>query len=105
MLHAETFQLPSVFCTTPQQVQTATAPQESRVPWVTKAKRESRAEWKAAEDLRVRREKEAFQVRVPENGIYLLFVSAVGVTGVTKCSIVWAAVQESCLGHQLPENF
>lgn len=66
----------------------ATALQVSQVQWVTKGKRESRAEWKAAEDLRVRRETEVFQVCIPKNGIYLLLVSAVGVTDVTKHSIV-----------------
>lgn len=66
----------------------ATALQVSQVQWVTKGKRESRAEWKAAEDLQDRRETEVFQVCIPENGINLLFVSAAGVVDVTKCSIV-----------------
>lgn len=66
----------------------ATALQVSQVQWVTKGKQESRAEWKAAEDLQVRRETEVFQVRILEIGICLLFVSAVGVTDVTKCSRV-----------------
>lgn len=47
-----------------------TALQVSQVQWVTKEKQESQAEWKAAKDLRVRRETEVFQVCIPENGIY-----------------------------------
>ncbi|KAI6078684.1 Collagen alpha-2(IV) chain [Aix galericulata] len=43
------------------QVQMATALQASQALWVTKEKQESRAEWKAAEALRVRRETEVFQ--------------------------------------------
>lgn len=43
------------------QVQMATALQASQVQWVTKGTQESRAEWKAAEDLQVRKETEVFQ--------------------------------------------
>lgn len=53
-----------------------------------KEKWESRADWKAAEDLQGRRETEVFQVCIPENGIRLVFVSAVGVTDAIGCSTV-----------------
>lgn len=65
-----------------------TALQVSLVQWVTKEKQESQAEWKAAEDLRARRETEVFQVCVPENGTHLFFVSSVGVRDVTKYTMV-----------------
>lgn len=52
----------------------ATALQASQVRWVTKGTQESQAEWKAAEDLQVRKETEVFQVCILENKIYLLFL-------------------------------
>lgn len=53
-----------------------------------KEKWESQADWKAAEDLRGRRVTEVFQVCILENGIHLVFVSAVGVTDAIDCSTV-----------------
>lgn len=66
----------------------ATALQASQALWVTKEKQGSRAEWKAAEALRVRRETEVFQVCILKNVSYLVFVPPVGIKDVMKCNSV-----------------